>query len=72
MEAKLILQLLHMIQAGLQWIESRGLARQSALDLLERADREGRDLTDDEVQTELDETQGALDDTRTLLEGDAP
>lgn len=71
MDQKLILQILHMIQAGLQWIESRGLARQSALDLLERADREGRDLTNAEVSTELAETQGGLDTTRALLGGDA-
>lgn len=63
MNAALILQLLNVIQAAFGWLTQRGITKERALALLNKAEAEGRDVTTAEVQTELDQLQSELDDT---------
>jgi len=67
-EAIAILKILHMIQAGLAWVASRGVTRDRAQALLDLAHSEGRDVTDAEVQTELDLLQAELDKTSEAID----
>lgn len=71
MTAALILQLLNMIQAGFNWLAARGVTRDRAIALLDKAAAENRDVTSAEVQTELDTLQAELDDTADAI-GDLP
>ncbi len=68
MEAIAFLKALNMIQAGLDWLASRGVTRDRAQALLDLAHLEGRDVTDAEVQTELDLLQAELDKTKQAIE----
>lgn len=68
MEAIAILKILNMIQAGLDWVVSRGVARDRAQALIDLAHSEGRDVTDAEVQTELDLLQAELDKTSEAID----
>jgi phage-related minor tail protein len=71
MTAALILQLLNMIQAGFNWLAQRGVTRDRAIALIDKAAAENRDVTSAEVQTELDTLQDELDDTADAI-GDLP
>lgn len=64
------LQALNAIQALLGWLTGRGLSRDRAQALLDKAAIEDRDLTDDEVQVELNLTAIELDQTENLINQD--
>ena len=63
MTGALVLQLLNVMQAGLKWLESRGVTRDRAIALLDKAKAEDRDITTAEVQVELNLAQKELDMT---------
>jgi len=63
MTGALALQLLNVIQAGLSWLESRGITRARSIALLDKAKAEDRDITTAEVQVELNLAQKELDMT---------
>ena len=63
MTEALVLQILNMIQAGLNWLASRGVTRDRAIALLDKAKLEDRDITPAEAQAELDLAQKELDMT---------
>lgn len=65
-----ILAALNALQAVMTWLTWRGISRDRIIKLLNRADAEGRDLTDAEVQSELDATAADLDATGDLIDGD--
>jgi len=67
-EAVLILKILNMIQAGMGWLSSRGITKDRAQALLDKAEADGgRDVTTAEVQAELDLLQSELDETREAI-----
>lgn len=68
MSAALILQLLNVIQAAFGWLTQRGITKERALALLNKAEAEGRDVTTAEVQAELDQLQSELNDTERAIE----
>ena len=68
MEAALVVQILNLLQGGLNWLATRGVTRERALTLLETAQAEGRDVTTAEVQAELDLLQGELDETQDQID----
>lgn len=68
MTAALILQILNMMQAGFAWLATRGVTRSRAIALLDLAAGENRDVTSEEVQTELDQLQSELDETADRIE----
>ena len=70
MNATEALQALNAIQALLGWLTGRGITRERAQFLLDTAAAENRDLTTDEVQTELDLTAAELDETAELINRD--
>ena len=70
MNATEALQALNAIQALLGWLTGRGITRERAQALLDTAAAENRDLTTDEVQTELDLTAAELDETAELINRD--
>ena len=72
MNAALILQILNMIQAGFNWLATRGITRTRAQELLDLAAAENRDVTSAEVQAELDQLQTELDETGELIDGMEP
>jgi len=61
---------LNAVQALLNWLANRGLNRKRVQTLLDLAESKGRDLTTDEVQTELDLTAAELDETENLINQD--
>lgn len=63
MTEALVLQILNMIQAGLNWLASRGVTRDRAIALIDKAKAEDRDITTAEAQVELDLAQKELDMT---------
>ena len=65
---KSIFSALNFIQSLLNWLEKRGMSRDRSLALLDRAELEQRDLTTDEVQSELDLSRAELDDTQKLID----
>jgi len=66
MTAKLAFQILTMIDAGFNWLASRGLQRDRVQAMLDAA-ADG-DLTTEQVQAELDATQSELDDTAEMID----
>ena len=58
------------INALFNWLGKRGLTRARAIQLLDNAEAEDRDLTTDEVQGELDALSSELDETERLIDGD--
>jgi uncharacterized membrane protein len=76
METVLVLKILNMIQAGFGWLAERGVQRDRAQALIDRAVAENRDVRTAEVQAELDATQAALDETADAIDrmpgGDEP
>ena len=64
------LQALNAVQALLGWLSARGISRDRAQALLDKAALENRDLTDAEVQTELSLTASELDETENLINQD--
>jgi len=67
MNATVALQALNAIQALLNWLAGRGLSRDRVQALLDLAASEDRDLTDTEVQDELNAVGVDLDDTAALI-----
>lgn len=70
MNATEALQALNTVQALLNWLGNRGLNRKRVQALLNLAETEGRDLTTDEVQNELNLTALELDETENLINQD--
>ena len=68
MTAALVLQLLNIMQAGFTWLATRGIARDRVIALLNNAADENRDVTGEEVQTELDLLQSELDETEKQID----
>lgn len=68
MNAALILQLLNVIQAAFGWLTQRGITKDRALALLNKAEAENRDVTTAEVQAELDTLQAELNETGEAIE----
>ncbi len=68
MTAQLILQILNMIQAGFNWLTSRGIHKDRIQAMLDAA--ENGDLTTAQVQAEIDALQTELDETAELIGGD--
>ena len=68
MTEALVLQILNMIQAGLNWLASRGVTRDRAIALLDKAKAEDRDITTAEAQAELDLAQKELNMTAEQIE----
>lgn len=66
MDAKLILGILNMIQAGFTALINRGFNKDRIQTMLDAA--VGGDLTSDQVQAELDTVQAELDATAKLIE----
>jgi len=63
-EAALVLKILNMIGAGMGWLKTRGITKDRAQALLDKAEADGdRDVTTAEVQAELDLLQRELDET---------
>lgn len=60
MTGTLVIQLLNVMQAGLNFLASRGVTRERAIALLDKAKLEERDVTTAEVQVELDLAQKEL------------
>ena len=69
MNAQEILGILNIVRSLINWITSRGVAKQRVIALLQKAVEEDRDLTTAEVQTELDHTAAELDVTEDIIEG---
>ena len=69
METVLILKILNMIQAGFGWLNSRGIQKDRVQALIDKAVAEGRDVTTDEVQAELDATAAELRRTGEMIDG---
>ncbi|KKK74165.1 hypothetical protein LCGC14_2886480 [marine sediment metagenome] len=63
MTGALVLQIFNVMQAGLKWLESRGITRARSIALLDKAKAEDRDITTAEVQVELNLAQKELDMT---------
>ena len=71
MNASEIMFFLNIVQSILHWLSgARGIPREHAIALLNKANAEGRDVTSDEVQAELDLLQSELDDTADMIDGD--
>lgn len=68
MNTQLIVQILNLAQAVLNWFTSRGISRDRVFAILDTAAREGRDVTTEEVQAELDAGQAELDDTQAAID----
>ena len=66
MTTEMVVRILNLFQAALNWLATRGVARDRVLDMLDAA--RGRDLTTAEVQTELDLTDSELADTQRLID----
>ena len=66
MTAKLIFQILTMIDAGMTWLSQRGI-QQDRINAMLLAAKNG-DLTTEQVQTELDATGIELDETGELID----
>ncbi len=70
MNATEALAALNAIQALLGWLGGRGITRAHAQTLLDTATAENRDLTIEEVQTDLDLLASELDETADLINRD--
>jgi len=70
MTAKAIIAALNALQALFGFISSRGLERERVMALLDLAATEERDLTEAEVQAELNAVGVELDDTADLIDRD--
>lgn len=68
MNAATILKILNAADALLNSAQSLGLAREQAEKMLNAAHAEGRDITTEEVQAELDKLQSELDDTQDMID----
>jgi hypothetical protein len=55
-------------RAMLTYLQQRKISVEKAIDLIKRAEAEGRDVTSAEVQSELDITQAQLDATQSLID----
>jgi len=70
MTAQLILQILNMIQAGFNWLTSRGIHKDRIKAMLDAA--ENGDLTTAQVQAEIDSLENELDETAELIRSNNP
>lgn len=61
-------KLLQFLDAAFSYLEKRGLSIARAVALIENARAENRDLTDAEVNAELDDLDSALDDTANAID----
>ena len=68
MEAKLIVQILNMIQAGFTWLTERGINKDRIQQILD--DAAGGDISTSVVQAELDALSSELDETEGMLNND--
>lgn len=68
MTTALAVQILNMIQAGFNWLESRGIQRNRTQAMLDEKHASETDFTTDEVQAELDTLQDELDETGKLID----
>ena len=50
------------------WIDERDKVRSALIEVLKKASDEGRDVTSDEVRTELDRVGVAIDETLRIIE----
>lgn len=67
MKTVAIVQTLNVIQALFGWLEARSVIRSEIVTLLDKAHAEGRDITTEDVQTQLDIVADELDDTEELI-----
>lgn len=62
-----IVQTLNVIQALFGWLQARSVVRSEIIALLDKAHTENRDITTEDVQTQLDIIADELDETENLL-----
>lgn len=63
-----ILQIMNIIQSLLNWVSMRGLSRNDAIALLQKAETENRDVTTEEVQEHIDQLTAEMDATARLID----